>query len=221
MITAALLRLADAILSFGTVNDGQHLKRSGSTIVSSLVVEDTDARITGGTKTIFDPAEQGMAQGTTRLVTSGTAYWCYMGIAPRDLTIVTVRGVLTGNGAGAVVAEMAVASSTTAPTGSAISLTKIAATGSVTDMTSGAQKVISGTVSASVPKGTPWWLGFRAAYGGTQPTLTSLGYDNGLGRLCTTAASGALTGAGPWTATPIAFVASNTQQSVHLVATTF
>lgn len=190
---------------------------------SGFLMFDADARISCGTQTTFNPAQVGgLLISTAKLVTSGTAYWCYCGVAPYSMTIATIRTILMGNGGGTVVAEVAVASSPTAPTGSAMTLTHIASTGTVTDMTSGApSKLVSGTVSAAVPKGTPFWIGIRCAYGTTQPTLTSLGRDDARGYLSSTAGASALTGGGTWTATPIAFVAAATQQAPHLVGTTF
>lgn len=204
------------------MSDPAHqIVQADSLVDTNNVMLQTDARISEGTKAIFDPAEQGLLPGALRLLTSGTAYWCYAGIAPANITIAKVRSVLTGNGSGTVVAEMAVASSTTAPTGSALTLTHIASSGTVTDMTSGSQKVVEASVGAVVAKGTPMWFGMRTAYGTTQPTMASLGFDQARGRLCITAGASALTGGGTWTATPIAFVAVNTQQAPHLVGTTF
>lgn len=258
---ASQLRTGDAVLYVGTINDGEWLKRSGTSIVSGTpgiavgsitgfaagvatflatpssanlaaavtdeagtgsLLFDTDARISGGTQTIFNPAQVGgLLLSTAKLVTSGTAYFLYCGVAPYALTVATIESVLTGNAAGTVAAEVAVYTSTTAPTGSAVALTYVASTSTVTDMTSGSNKIVKGTVSAAIAKGTPFWIGFRAAYGTTQPTLVSAMRDDGRGYLASAAASAVLTDGLGRTATPIAFVAAATQQCPHFVAKTF
>lgn len=190
--------------------------------IAETLAEGNDVRLTRGQQTIFE-ADPGLGYSTGKLAIADTAYWVYMGIAPYAITIAYIRTTLTVNGGGAQTMEVAVASSATAPTGSALTLTKIAATGSFDDLTTGAAKRVknSSALGALVPAGTPWWTGIRTNFATTQPTFTALIRDDGLGRLCSTASAGALTSGSSWTATPIAFVADATVQAPRLTATTF
>jgi hypothetical protein len=143
---------------------------------------------------------------TTQLGASGTAMWCYVGYLPAGLVIKRV-GVGKGTaGAGAQTAEVCVATGTGPPAFANQTLTKVWANGTLEALT-GANAIVRNTVDNAValPADAHVWLGFRQAMATTQATLNVLQKDFGEGCLMTTAASGALTGAGPWVGVPVAF----------------
>lgn len=145
--------------------------------------------------------------------TDGTAYWVYLGRMDEDVMIDFVRARVTTGGSGAQTAEVALASTPLAPNGANQTLTKIAASGSVTSLTSSGLKANTSALNANVVKGTHLWAGIRTSMGAAEPTFSSLERDMTRGELMSTAAAGALTGAGPWTGVPMTDAAG---QSVEL-----
>lgn len=131
------------------------------------------------------------------LMASGTAYWLYAGTLTQDTTYARIRYFVATAAGGTQAAEFAIASSPLPPCGAAQVLTKLGATGSVTDLT--ATNNQNTPLAITILAGTNVWIGFRSAMGTTQPTFRGLGYDLADGSVLRTAASGALTGAGPWT----------------------
>lgn len=128
---------------------------------------------------------------------SGVAYWVFVGTFTQTTILARVRYFVAVAAAGTQTAELAYASSPLPPCGAGQVLTKIAATGSVTDLTGTNNQ--NTALAATIPAGTNLWIGFRSAMGTTQPSFRGLGYDLADGSVLRTNASGALTGAGPWT----------------------
>ena len=176
----------------------------GSTAWASLPYAQTPFHDVG--KVLRSP----LPASTTQIAGSGRSYWCYVGYRPAGEIIQYVRFGVSVVGAGAQTAEVAVATSATPPTGSAISLTKLWADGTLDDLTVGTG--IKGNASANT---TPLsvdahtWVGCRFAMATTQPTLHILQRDWGAGFLSQEAGAAALTGAGPYTATPVTFAANS------------
>lgn len=141
---------------------------------------------------------------TGRLLTSGTAYWCYVGQIPSATTVRYIEFQVGTAGAGAQTAELCLASSPLAPNNASQSLTKIAATGSLDSLTTIGVKRNTVDFAQSVAAGTHLWAGLRTAMATTQPTVFGLCFDMAQGCILTTAASGVLTGAGPFTGAVIA-----------------
>lgn len=97
---------------------------------------------------------------------------------------------------------MGVFSTTSAPDGTTKSFVKLAASGTLDDVTTGAAKTFQNTTdfAHTLATATHVWIGVRFDMGTTQPTLRfSNSPDFDLGYYQRTAGAGALTGAGPWT----------------------
>jgi plastocyanin len=135
-----------------------------------------------------------VAQGTFVMV-SGTAYYVYMGRVAQAITVAYVEFHVTSAGAGAQTAEVGIFSTPTAPSKSAQTLTKLAATGTVGALTGTGMLRNSSSLATLVPAGTHLWGAFRTAMATTQPTITGgLVGDKSQGRILTTTGGGALTG---------------------------
>jgi hypothetical protein len=141
--------------------------------------------------------------GTAFLLVSGVAYFVYLGrttaaITPKHVEFY-VSALATGTNE---VGEVGFFSTPSAPNKAAQSLTKLVASGSVDTVKTGlGVKRNTSAFGTSVAAGTHLWAGVRYALNaGTvaQPTMLSLGYDFAEGQILSTAASGVLTGAGPF-----------------------
>lgn len=136
--------------------------------------------------------------------------WCYLGLTPRRLLIKYVRVVVSTLAVGTPAAEVCIATGV-APNGSAITLTKLWADGTLDSMVSPAATGVKGNTAANTiwaPRGVHVYAGFRAHFtggGSTNPQLHILQRDWGAGYLLQTAGQGALTGSSSWTATPVTF----------------
>lgn len=151
---------------------------------------------------------------------SGTAYFCFVGRTTVPMTPKYVEIQLTAAGTGAQTAEIGLFSTSSPPNKSGLSFTKIEATGTVDALTGGTSRMVRNTnaFTTLIPAGTYLWAGMRTAMATTQPTLHALSRDHNIGSIQSTAASGALTGAGPWTgAIPSAAVGG--QQGLDLTVT--
>jgi hypothetical protein len=138
--------------------------------------------------------------GTGLLLVSGAGYFVYLGRLSRVTTVRWVVFYVTVAGGGAQTAEVGYFSSAAAPSGNAnTTLTTIAATGSVTSLTSTGQKSNSTDLNTSVAAGTHLWVGMRTAMAVTQPTIMGLYLDLLSSRVTSAAAPGALTAGGPFT----------------------
>jgi hypothetical protein len=146
--------------------------------------------------------------GTSRTLTSGTAYWVYIGYTTQPITVDYVVFQVVSLGAGTQTAEVALASTPAAPNKSGQTLTKIYANGTLDSLTAINSTTKRNTVAAGqvIPEGTHLWAGLRTALVSSQPTTTAFfgASDMGHGHVLTTALSGALTGAGPWVGSLIA-----------------
>jgi len=136
---------------------------------------------------------------TGMILVSNTAYFVYLGRVTVTSTFAFVRFAVRTAGAGAQTAEVGFFSTPTAPSRANQTVTKLAATGTVDDLTGTGVKGNTNTLAISVAAGTHLWAGIRTAMATTQPSPYALIADRGHGRILSTAASGALTGAGPWT----------------------
>lgn len=132
------------------------------------------------------------------LLTTGTAYFTYLGYSIVPLTPKYVECYCEVIGAGAQTAELGLFSSPLAPNKAGQALTKVVATGAIGAL--GVAGVIRNTAAFAVvvPAGTHLWAGMRTAMAVTQPTMSSLGGDMQEGFVLTAAGAGVLTGAGPW-----------------------
>lgn len=137
--------------------------------------------------------------GTGFTLVSDTAYFVYLGRVTKTSTFAFTRFGVRSAGVGAQTAEVGFFSTPAAPLRANQTVTKLAATGTVDDLTTIGTKGNTGTLAQSVAAGTHLWAGIRTALAVTQPALYGLIADHGHGRVLSTAAAGALTGAGPWT----------------------
>lgn len=140
----------------------------------------------------------------TFLGLTGVAYWVYLGRVFRDIVAKHVEFHVSTIGAGAQTAEVALASSPTPPNKGSQTLTKLSADGTVDALTGTGVKRNTSALNTLVVAGTHLWAGIRTAMATTQPTYIALGPDMNQGQVLSTAAAGALTGAGPWTGSKIA-----------------
>lgn len=147
----------------------------------------------------------------------GTAYFVYVGMLPVARTPKHVEFHVTSLGVGVQTAEVGLFSTPNAPSKAGQSLTKIVATGTVDDLTAaGGIKRNTSAFATSVPAGTHLWAGLRTSMASTEPTVAALGRDHSQGQILDCAASGALTGAGPFTGALVAVVAATTGQHPEL-----
>ena len=115
------------------------------------------------------------AYGAGRLQFPNQAWAIFLGyIEAPGVTAKHVECLMvTDNAAGTQTAEMGLYSSPHAPNGARQTLTRIVASGSLTDMTAGPLPRIIRTpdLAARIPGGTHLWAVWRCAFGGTQPTI--------------------------------------------------
>jgi hypothetical protein len=142
----------------------------------------------------------GLQHDLNILPTSGTGYFAFIRTFKTRVTINHVY-VLTAAtaGSGGQTAEIGLFTTPSPPNKSNQSLSVLTATGSLGNLTT-ASSYIGNTVAfnQSVEPGTNLWAGFRPAMATTQPRLADLHGDRGLGYVQVAAASGVLTGAGPF-----------------------
>lgn len=153
--------------------------------------------------------------------TSGTAYWVYVGYMdmPRLMQGITLQQAAI-QGAGTQNAEVCLATTPVGPNRAGQTLTKLGnADSNLSSLTAGTTAVIrpGAPMNVAVPANTHLWCGFRQAMGTTQAGFECLTDDSGQGAILATAASGALTGAGPFVGTLIA--QSITAQAPMMTAT--
>jgi len=155
-----------------------------------------------------------LSASTTQLQTSGLAYFVCVGYRPAGEVIQYVRFGVSTAGAGTQTAEVAVAYTTTAPAGSAMTLTKLWADGTLDSLLSTGVK--GNTTANAVPLPIDAWVFVctRFAMGTTQPTLHILQRDWGLGWLSSQSGASALTSSTTYTATPVTF-SNNTAPDVR------
>lgn len=154
---------------------------------------------------------------TNITTTSNTAYWTYLGYFPNPMTFKRVYAALAIAGAGAQTAEVCLATGDRAPDGANVTMTKVWANGTIDNVSGGAGTGIKGNTvdnSTASPARSHLYVGIRTALATTQPGLQAVFRDWGAGYHLRTTASGALTGAGPWTGTPTTF-AQNTHPDLR------
>lgn len=137
-------------------------------------------------------------------LTSDRSYFVYLGRTMRDIVAKFVEFQVTTVGAGAQTAEVGVFMTAGPPDKAALSMVKIVATGTVDALTSNGVKRNTATFDQSISFGTHIWCGIRTAMATTQPVIRGLASDMAQGRIQSTSASGALTGAGPFAGAIIA-----------------
>lgn len=138
------------------------------------------------------------------LLVSGVGYFVYLGRAAVDMVVKFVEFHVSTAGAGAQVAEVGLFSSPTAPNKTALTMTKLVATGTVDALTSIGVKRNTSAFATNILAGTHLWAGIRTAMATTQPTIWGIGVDMAQGKILTKAAVGVLTGAGPFTTAIVA-----------------
>lgn len=138
------------------------------------------------------------AHATAFITLTGVAYFVYLGRTTSLQTPKFVEFHVSTGGAGAQTAEVGFFSTPAAPNKAAQSLTKIVATGTVDALTSTGVKRNTAAFATVVQPGVHLWAGIRTAMATTQPTILSLCHDMSQGHILSLAASGVLTGAGPF-----------------------
>jgi hypothetical protein len=146
---------------------------------------------------------------TAFLMVSGTSYFVYVGRTTAAITPKFVELHVATIGAGAQTAELGLFSTPLGPNKAAQSLTKLVSTATIGALTSLGMVRNTSAFAASVPAGTHLWAGVRTAMATTQPSPVALAYDMAQGSVLSAAASGVLTGAGPFSG---AIIAASTAQ---------
>jgi hypothetical protein len=123
----------------------------------------------------------------------------YLGKLGADTIVKFVEFWVSGAGAGAQTAEVALGSTPLGPNKANQSVTKLCATGTVDALTTTGLKRNTAAFNQTVPAGTHLWAGIRTAMATTQPTIFGRWGDFSQGYMLRTASAGVLTGAGPWT----------------------
>ena len=152
------------------------------------------------------------ASASNFLLINGSAYFVYVGQTPFARVPQFVRWHVVAAGSGGQTAECGLFSTPLAPNMAAQSLTKIAATGTLSSLTTTGVKSNTTAFAVNVPAGTHLWAGIRTAMGTAQPTIRALMGDESQGNILILAVSGVLTGAGPFAG---ALVALNANGAAH------
>ena len=121
--------------------------------------------------------------------------WSYIGYTQKSLVVDYVQFIQMGAvPAGAQVAELGLATSTSAPDGTAKTLTCIASTGVLPDLTVGTFPSTLGiarqntnALAYTVSPCTHLWAAIRTEFAGTQPTYLAVNLDLSVGFVQTTA----------------------------------
>lgn len=127
------------------------------------------------------------------LTISGTAYYVYIGRVVQATTVAFVEFHVTTAAGGTQTAEVGLFSTPASPNKSAQTLTKIAATGTLTALTGTGMNRNSTTFAQVIPAGTHLWAAARFAMATTQPTTYGIEGDMSEGHVLTTTGGGALT----------------------------
>jgi hypothetical protein len=137
--------------------------------------------------------------GTGLLLTADTAYFIYLGRTTRTETWDYVRFAVRSAAIGAQTAEVGFFSTPAAPARANQTVTKIAATGTVDDLTVTGPRANTNAFAQSIAAGTHVWAGIRTNMAATQPSIYGLFGDLGHGRILLTATAGVLTSGTTWT----------------------
>lgn len=117
---------------------------------------------------IYPVLSMGMT-GSTQ--TSGVAAFVYCGQLVSDFTANYIRFYVSSAGAGTQTAEVGIFSSASEPSGSALLLTKIVATGALSSLTTTGAKSNTSALGQTLTAGTHVWAAFRNAMATTQPAI--------------------------------------------------
>lgn len=146
-------------------------------------------------------------QGVIQTV-QGTAYFVYIGLSIGQTTVTKhVELYVTTAATGAQVAEVGLFSSVDAPNRLPVSLTKIAASGSVTPFSTTGVKTNLTAFTTPVTSLVHLWAGFRCNTTGptsSKPVAQALANDWGYGLCLNLVGSPPLTDPGPFLGTPMA-----------------
>jgi hypothetical protein len=176
--------------------DGKQL-RDNSVVLAKLVQADLPAAFAPESQRLLTSALPTIAGAA---LTSGRAYWVYVGRTVKAITVNGIECWLTNIGTVSQTAEVALASTPSAPNRAASqTLTKIAATGALDSLTSGTglkrnSTAFNQVVFASVHL----WAGIRVAMSLTQPSMFGLTGDWNDGQILITSGASALTGSTTW-----------------------
>ncbi len=115
------------------------------------------------------------------LLTKDSAYFVYCGFSPQAIIPKYVGFLVRNAGSGTQTAEIGIYTSTQPPRKSALTLTKVEATGSMDSLTSTGMKRNSSAFTTEVDAGSHIWAGFRPSMSGNQPRVLPYGWDGGMG----------------------------------------
>ena len=134
-------------------------------------------------------------------LTSGTAYFVYLGLLTQGITPGHVLFYVFGAGAGAQTAEVCCASTPSAPNRANQTVTVLSAitNANITTLTTTGLKTQTGGSFSAVPAGTHLWIGIRTAMATTQPSIYGLYFDNGQGAVLRTAGASAFAASNTYT----------------------
>lgn len=132
--------------------------------------------------------------------------FCYLGRLAFPITPKYAAVMMTNAGSGTNTGEIGLFSSTSPPSKSNLTLTKIWAEAITEDMTTGAPKMIRNPNAQStvIGTGTHLWGGIRTALSVSQPRVNGLQRDYAVGYVLSTATAGALTASTTFTGSLIA-----------------
>lgn len=148
------------------------------------------------------PLRSQLQAGSGLTVTSGTAYWVFLGHTSRPVNAQQIYFFVSTVAAGTRVQELVIASTPSAPNRANQTVTVLSVANATGDYTA-ATGVFTNTTAFNyiVPAATYLWVGCRFALTNTptQPTIPGLTLDQGRGEILTTAASGVLTAGSTYT----------------------
>lgn len=135
--------------------------------------------------------------GGGQLQVSGTFWASYYGyVSMPGRTVLYLEATITASATVSSVGEMGLFSTPSGPNQAAQTLTKLSASGTLTDMTAGTPPLIIRTAALNyaVLPGTHLWVASRFACGGTQPTFAEGVSHTGLAEVLYATSIAALTG---------------------------
>jgi hypothetical protein len=217
----AVLRESGGVLGFGTV--------ATAGVADAAITAPKIADGLLGGSVIGDANDSVMLpktidRGNAITVTPGTTYCIYYGRTAYSKTLASVRLMLSGSSAATSTqtAEVAIMSSSSAPDGANKTLTKLAASGSITAMApsvTNALVVNTSSLAYTIAAGVHVWTCVRVSMAGTQPSFNSTIADYGTGRVCSATGVGALTSATSFTCSTIS--SGTTNPAPYMTLTTF
>lgn len=122
------------------------------------------------------------------------AYFVFLGTLKRSVTALKIYFHVSAGGTGAQTnAEVGLFSTPTQPNRVGQTLTKLAATGTLGDLTGTGVLGNTTSLARDIPAGTHLWAAVRSVMATNEPTIWGLTADMAHGRILTTATAGALT----------------------------